>query len=261
MNPFENPDPALFIVELPAESTQPTHFLVLNKFPIIPSHFILATKINKVQTAALEPEDLEAAYACLNAWKADQPGRCLYGFFNSGEHSGASQAHRHLQFVPVEGMKEGDREGKWDVLVDNIVEKNAELPFEVFWERIDGETSKKALFEGYQRLYQLALKAVEQYAQHNPGKLELHDTEDGSSSFSYNLGLTTKAMVLMPRRSEGSVLRNSEGKEIGFAALNGTVLAGTMMVKRQEEWDLLRGNNALLDEVLQNIGIPRAGSE
>jgi ATP adenylyltransferase len=96
---------------------------VLNKFPIIAEHFILATKSCKKQTHVLEQDDLEATYTCLKAWQ-DGTGskhRRLFAFFNSGEHSGASQPHRHLQFLPVEKMREGEATSGWDLLTDLIL--------------------------------------------------------------------------------------------------------------------------------------------
>jgi ATP adenylyltransferase len=93
--------------------------LVLNKFPIIAEHFILATKPNKRQTHVLEQEDLEATYACLKAWENSNQ-TSLFAFFNSGEHSGASQPHRHLQFLPVENMRESDATRGWDLLIDLV---------------------------------------------------------------------------------------------------------------------------------------------
>lgn len=96
---------------------------MLNKFPIIAEHFILATKSNKKQTHVLEQDDLEATYACLKAWQAGTSSKQkhLFAFFNSGEHSGASQPHRHLQFLPVESMRDGDAMGDWDLLIDLIL--------------------------------------------------------------------------------------------------------------------------------------------
>ncbi|KIW02630.1 hypothetical protein, variant [Verruconis gallopava] len=257
INPFENPDPALFIADLPPNSSEPSHLLLLNKFPIIPSHFLLVTKVNKAQTAILEADDLEMSYECLRAWEDGSQGRRLYGFFNSGEHSGASQAHRHLQFVPVEGMRQGDDRMEWDVLMDRIVEDKASVPFEVFWELISPGMGKEELYDVYRRLYEKAHDAVRRYATDHPDQLELHDSKDGSSPFSYNLGMTSKALMIMPRRKEGTELTGPEGTAVGFAAFNGTVLAGTMMVKKQEEWDILRDNDLLLDSLLRDIGIPQ----
>jgi sulfate adenylyltransferase (ADP) / ATP adenylyltransferase len=111
----------LFITELS------THFLILNKFPVIPYHFILATKEFKEQTHMLEEDDVEAAYACLTAYR--EAGEQLFGFYNSGEHSGASQAHRHIQFLPVESMRSGMNDGEvWDVLVDSLAKKPGRIP-------------------------------------------------------------------------------------------------------------------------------------
>jgi len=122
-DPFENPSEDLLIGELPTQ--EPSHILVLNKYPVIAEHFIIATKSNKKQTHRLEQDDLEATYACLKAWEKDvaaQDGgeKRLFAFFNSGEHSGASQAHRHLQFLPVESMKEEKSEG-WELLMDQMI--------------------------------------------------------------------------------------------------------------------------------------------
>jgi ATP adenylyltransferase len=94
---------------------------VLNKFPVIPDHFILATKEFKKQTDLLEEADLEAAYNCLKAYKDE--GEELFGFFNSGEHSGASQPHRHIQFLPVQSMRSGLKEETWRPLADHLVDK------------------------------------------------------------------------------------------------------------------------------------------
>jgi ATP adenylyltransferase len=123
-DPFESPSGGLFLTALPS------HNLVLNKFPIIPDHFILATKDFKKQTDLLEEDDLGAAYACLSAYKEN--GEELFGFFNSGEHSGASQPHRHLQFFPVESMRSGIETGEsWGVLADSLLKtpKPGELSY------------------------------------------------------------------------------------------------------------------------------------
>lgn len=94
---------ALLVAQIPVH--KPTHSLVLNKYPVIPQHSILATIPYKEQTDLLHVEDLDVAYACLKAWEANSadsmPERRLFAFFNSGEHSGASQAHRHVCIMPL----------------------------------------------------------------------------------------------------------------------------------------------------------------
>ncbi|KAL1796889.1 hypothetical protein ACET3X_005429 [Alternaria dauci] len=272
IDPFANPPPALHLADIPAAN--PTHFLVLNKFPIIPEHFILATKPNKQQTHVLEPDDLEATYAVLKAWQADSgdPEKRLLAFFNSGDHSGASQPHRHLQFLPVEGMRDGDQASDWRLLIDLILSSPAakaaeghpeflqhpSLPFTHFAYPFDSEPSSAQLFDIYNRLYDAAKAAVDAFISSNPNDFALHPTEDGDLPISYNLAMTTSGMVILPRRAEGTMLRRDDGSEVGFAALNGTTLGGTMMVKHQDEWDMLRQKPGLLDHILSGIGIPKA---
>jgi sulfate adenylyltransferase (ADP) / ATP adenylyltransferase len=114
VNPFENPTGDLFIANIPAQN--PSHVLVLNKFPIISNHFILATKVFKQQTDELEAEDLFATYSCLKGWEEGNNStisKSLFAFFNSGTQSGASQPHRHIQFLPVESILEGYGQDGW----------------------------------------------------------------------------------------------------------------------------------------------------
>ncbi|KAF2632669.1 Ap4A phosphorylase-like protein II [Macroventuria anomochaeta] len=266
-DPFDNPSPDLHIIDIP--TTNPTHLLVLNKFPIIAEHFILATKTNKQQTHILEQDDLEATYACLKAWSEDSEQKRLFAFFNSGDYSGASQPHRHLQFLPVEHMRDKEAANGWDLLIDLILTgeesagtssralRNPNIPFAHFGRKFDSEPTGEQLFSIYKELYGQAKDAVNDFIAKRPSESALHSTEGGDSPISYNLAITIEGMVVLPRRSEGTMLKRPDGSEIGFVALNGTTLGGTMMVKHQEEWDVLRSQQGKLDSILNAIGIPR----
>ncbi|TVY43090.1 Diadenosine 5',5'''-P1,P4-tetraphosphate phosphorylase [Lachnellula subtilissima] len=255
VDPFENPQKGLFLADL-----SPTHYLVLNKFPVIPDHFILATKRFQEQTDLLEEEDISAAYECLKAYRAQ--GEELFGFFNSGEHSGASQPHRHIQFLPVESMRNGIEEGtSWDVLADNLTgnQDTADLPFTYFVSEIpDADIATPSqLHKIYTALYDRALRATQKFAECPGNSFSLLETtRKGESPISYNIGLTDRKMVLCPRVSEGSKIKSIEGDVIGPIALNGTVLGGTLLIKSNEEWQALRNDESKLKEVLQAIGIP-----
>lgn len=104
---------------------------MLNKFPIIANHFILATKEFKQQNNALEPEDLEVTFACLKEWEASTSGSTasgrLFAFFNSGIWSGASQPHRHIQLLPIEDMREGDIDNEWSPLIDTLADNPGKM--------------------------------------------------------------------------------------------------------------------------------------
>jgi ATP adenylyltransferase len=69
--------------------------------------------------------------------------------------------------------------------------------------------------------------------------------------------MTTSAMAIVPRRNEGAPIKNGQGVEVGNVALNGTLLAGTLMVKLEDEWNALRNDESQLDNILTTIGIPR----
>ncbi|KAK8191420.1 HIT-like domain-containing protein [Phyllosticta capitalensis] len=270
-DPFESPSPDLFVAAIP-EPDAPTHILVLNKYPVIRDHLIIATKENKPQTHILERDDLAATYSCLTEWeRAKGPDAKLFAFFNSGEHSGASQPHRHLQFLPVDNMHSGVETQGWELLVDRVLNSsyigstgfvsNPGLPFSHFAFRIPPNPSAAVLHTIYTALYSTAVDYVRRYILNHPGELTLHSTEDGSSSISYNLAITTSAMVICPRRRGGDKLKLEDGTELDLVELNGTVLGGTLMVKENEQWEALRNDPGVLTRLLETIGIPWENGE
>ncbi len=270
-DPFANPGPELFISDIPKE--KPSHLLVLNKFPVIPNHFIIATKANLPQTDILEETDLSATYACIRTWEEassnDENGR-LFAFFNSGDHSGASQIHRHLQFLPNQDMLLGSQPNDgWKLLIRSMRSQahshlpllcNPALPFIHFATRLDAGISPASLYSKYLMLMRAALSA----SQSLPGEVsrDLDDhvkiAENGRTTFSYNLALTTDTMAICPRKSESASIEGlNEDHEV---AINGTILGGTLMVKNETEWNTLRQNPHMLDSILESIGYPKCPS-
>lgn len=73
----------------------------LNKYCVVPGHFLLVTQTFKVQGSPLTPEELTAGYKLLAA--AKRQNRPYFMFFNHGIASGSSQRHKHLQFIPTSG--------------------------------------------------------------------------------------------------------------------------------------------------------------
>ncbi|KAK7914872.1 histidine triad-like protein [Apiospora marii] len=252
-NPFENPLPSMTVAQLP-----PGHVLVLNKFAIVPEHFILATRTVKPQTHVLEADDIAAAYACIRAYHedADDAGQELFAFFNSGPHSGASQPHRHIQLLPVAQMRAGlegaDGGSDWSVMADALSSRSSEadVPFAVLTDRIASGATAEQLHAAYVRLYKDAVRLL------HPDENE-NVTGEGEARISYNLALTRTTMALCPRVAEGATIRSQSGEEeVGPVALNGTVLGGTALVKNEAEWDALREDPEKLLGVLSKIGVP-----
>ncbi|AEO58211.1 histidine triad-like protein [Thermothelomyces thermophilus ATCC 42464] len=263
-DPFDNPPEAMLITPL-----DPAHNLVLNKFAIVPEHFILATRAFKEQTDLLERDDLEAAYACIEAYhnssENDDSGSELYVFFNSGPASGSSQPHRHLQMLPVRRMREGldgGDGGAWDVLAGQLLDPGVRrrVPFSTFAEPIGPGAD---LLGTYLRLYRRACAAVLGPTAAAAGASQSEGRPDGEKEarVEYNLAMTRDVMAVAPRVVEGTAVTaaaedGTGRKEVGRLALNGTVLAGTALVKTQAEWDALRAEPEQLLEILGRIGVP-----
>ena len=267
-DPFENPSPELLVTEFPKSS--PSYVVVLNKYPIIQNHFILATKTSKPQTDLLEENDLGVAYACLKAWSPDSKTKSLgqlFAFFNSGEHSGASQAHRHLQFLPVEDMRASATDD-WTLLIDQEVSRsgsgapiyqNTLLPFVHFATDIEDEVTPKELHNRYVSLLEASVKAIRGRSDHDGTARSLLYAENNEPVISYNLAMTLNRMSICPRRN-GTVTLPMADTENSIS-VNGTILGGTLMVKNEQEWKALRKDAGLLDHVLKTIGFPATNDD
>ncbi|PGH16356.1 hypothetical protein AJ80_05206 [Polytolypa hystricis UAMH7299] len=271
--PFENPSPDLVIAELPYSN--PTHVLVLNKFPVIPDHFILATKSYAPQGDLLEKADLTAAFACLEAWEADaepEGSGKLFAFFNSGEHSGASQPHRHIQFIPVEHMKAVDASHRWSPLIESLPGTSfaddldalepLDLPFVCFAATLPAKPSEDDLHNIYLALYRRAVKTGYEASGRQPANKEQNTLPPhGPAAVSYNLAVTATRMMICPRRSEAAPIplgldSESRAPSAGLIKPNGTILAGTLMVKTEEEWNALRNRPTIVEAILKTSGYP-----
>lgn len=88
VNPFLPPERALTLGAL-----TPDHLLVLNKFPVMTRHLLVVTRNFEAQTDPLNAGDFAALAALI------ETNRGL-GFYNGGETAGASQLHKHLQWIP-----------------------------------------------------------------------------------------------------------------------------------------------------------------
>ncbi|MBS0554336.1 MAG: phosphorylase [Proteobacteria bacterium] len=87
-NPFLPPEP-----DLTVDALGDAHLLVLNKFPVIDHHLLIVTRAWEAQSAPLTLADFTALAGVVG------PHGGL-GFYNGGTEAGASQPHKHLQWVP-----------------------------------------------------------------------------------------------------------------------------------------------------------------
>lgn len=89
-NPFLPPDPALTVGPV-----GDSHVAILNKYPVCHRHLVLARREFAEQATALEREDFQALAYIMS-------GSGGLGFHNGGTAAGASQRHKHVQWVPAE---------------------------------------------------------------------------------------------------------------------------------------------------------------
>lgn len=87
-NPFLPPEPALTLGRIGTK-----HLCVLNKFPVQARHLLLVTSEFEDQTDALTPADFAAVLALLGPLGG-------LAFYNGGKTAGASQRHKHMQWIP-----------------------------------------------------------------------------------------------------------------------------------------------------------------
>lgn len=90
------------------------HTLLLNKFALIPEHFLLVTREFRSQALPPSPPTLALSYRILTSLPSERPNQRLC-FFNCGPDSGASQPHCHMQFVD---LKEGG-----GVLIEEMLDR------------------------------------------------------------------------------------------------------------------------------------------
>ena len=87
-NPFLNPDP-----ELTVGPVGDAHVAILNKFPLCARHLVLARQVFEEQLLPLARSD----FAALAALMGEAGG---IGLYNGGTAAGASQRHKHVQWMP-----------------------------------------------------------------------------------------------------------------------------------------------------------------
>lgn len=87
-NPFLNPDPELTVGPIGTE-----HVVILNKFPLCDRHLVLARRTFEEQLLPLARSDFAALGELIEVAGG-------IGLYNGGTAAGASQRHKHVQWMP-----------------------------------------------------------------------------------------------------------------------------------------------------------------
>ncbi|KAF9107256.1 bifunctional AP-4-A phosphorylase/ADP sulfurylase [Mortierella sp. AM989] len=244
-NPFLPHSPALFVADISKE-----HKVLLNKFSVVPRHYLIVTKEFHRQTEPLTPEDLTAIWDTLMALKNSDNA---VAFFNCGSLSGASQPHKHMQVIPL------DRPSPISVLVREHTARRkgrkATQPGDLFSVPFNcinhvmllphpsntGKTQEDILVEAYISLMDAMIMSLREYSEQETLSNEgCGLTASMRSSFDYNWILTTEFMMIVPRKQEAS-------KPVGTISLNINSLgfAGMVLAKTPEELKLVQERSVI----------------
>ena len=229
-NPFLPYDPDMFVCDL-----SDTHVCLLNKYNVLNTHLLLVTRAFEHQTDWLTVADFEAVRLCMTEFDG-------LAFYNGGRIAGASQRHKHLQYVPLP-LAPNDVGLPISAVVpaaewhDDIGRIDS-LPFVHALARIGagaGESNvatlqAEALLETYRRLRSAAGIPV---------------TSAQRQSMAYNLLVTSDWMLIAPRRAES--YHDISVNALGFA--------GSLLVRNIPQLDLIRSIGPLA--LLSHVGVPR----
>lgn len=201
---------------------------VLNKYALEEGHFLVVTNDFYPQKGLLRASDLAMMQDMLT-----QSKKRRYCFFNGGLLAGASQEHRHFQFLEVPDF---GNDKCWPEQIherdptSTEVRQHPDIPAHHFLIGID-KSSSSGLEPSFKRLHKAAQMAV--------------GTED--DEMPYNFMMTKEWMLLFPRRNE-------EWDEHGVG-VGGTCLVGSIMVTKPREIEIIKAVG--IRKILEYVGFPR----
>ena len=161
----------------------------------------------------------------------------------------------------------------WGPLVDELSPVSAakassncqelpRLPITHFHVPLPPDPTPDELHKLYLSLYGAATKAVADFSGARRNNVEPgSQITEGSTTISYNLAMTTSTMMICPRRNECAMFplkpeTRTDAADAGLVSINGTILAGTLMVKAEAEWNELQNSSTRLKDILKTVGIP-----
>ncbi|KAG2732597.1 hypothetical protein G9P44_005014 [Scheffersomyces stipitis] len=242
-NPFAKPEPELTVLDSygPNEEFK----IVLNKFPVVAQHFMIVTKEFKSQDSPLSPSELQGTYIILQSLKASDKQNDWFAFYNCGPQSGASQPHKHIQFMSLPNKEDFVPFAEQLIMrsaafLPNSQQEplqNADIPFAHFVARLP---EQHQLQEGELALYFASLLQ----------RALTVSRRNEAEHISYNFICTTKYMMIVPR---------SNGKYKNSLGINSCGVLGLFLCKNEEILDLVKKDGP--ETILQHCGFPNTAGQ
>ena len=229
-DPFLPYDPALFVADL-----SDTHVCLLNKFNVVEHHLLIVTRAFEEQERLLNLQDFAALWTCMREFDG-------LAFYNGGQVAGASQRHKHLQYVSLPLGPNGQALPMERVLTTAHFQGNVgcapSLPYVHAIARLPTDQATAPLDAAPLLLttYRTLLASVGLAPETNGG-----EQQPGP----YNLLATRRWMLVAPRAQE----------KFGSISVNSLGFAGSLLVKNQEEMALVKNLGPL--NVLKGVGVAR----
>jgi sulfate adenylyltransferase (ADP) / ATP adenylyltransferase len=229
-NPFLPYDEELFVA-----SISPTHVALLNKFNVVEHHLVIVTRAFEDQRTQLTQKDCEALLIALTELDG-------LAFYNAGPIGGSSQAHKHMQMIPLDDSNVSPlpiepllRFAKMDGAIGTV----PGLPFLHAYAPMDRDWTNPEKDSGasLHACYRAMLRAVGLPIEAIPGS---HAT-----TAPYNLLATRKWLLLIPRSQECF-----EG-----ISINALGFAGAFLVKDRSQLEILRQKGPMT--ALQRVSLSR----
>jgi ATP adenylyltransferase len=191
----------------------------LNKYSVVPEHFLLVTREQVSQQSPLFPADLVHTYDLLDAARA--AGRPSFAFYNCGDRSGASQHHKHLQVLPTEPagppIERLARAATLQVqarpfTLSALPYANHVVRLPLGLASFSPDARAQVLTDAFLSVLDLAIATVR------------HDPTYPAGAPSYNVLLTPEHIHVIPRRLEHATLASGEPLSVNSLAFAGYVL-------------------------------------
>jgi len=228
INPFLPYDPRLFVAHI-----TDSHVCLLNKYNVFDRHLIIVTREFERQTKWLTLRDFAALWLCMMEFDG-------IAFYNGGKTAGASQRHKHLQYVPfIQGADTTElpiTPSLEDIRWQNDVGAINAFPFAHAYALLDADLSTP-IDQAAAMLFSLYWKLL--------SACGIVRGEEDTQTQPYNLLATRQWMMIVPRSRES----------FAGVSINALGFTGSLLVRSCDQLETLRSAGPI--SALQQVGQPR----